>query len=85
MITSFHHHYNFMEDRALSNIDRDISTAETQSLRAHNAALTKQNELLKREVQQLKAMQANSQQELSAYRRIVLRGEEGTKGEGEVL
>jgi hypothetical protein len=47
---------------ALSDIDKDISTAETHSLRAHNAALAKQNELLKKEVQQLKAMQANSQQ-----------------------
>ncbi len=73
------------QDRDISNIDRDISNAETNSLRAHNATLTKQNELLKREVQQLKAMQANSQQELSAYRRIVLRGDEGAKGESEVL
>ena len=70
---------------ALSDIDRDISTTETHSLRAHNAALIKQNELLKKEVQQLKAMQANSQQELAAYRKLVLRGEQGTKEEGEVL
>lgn len=53
------------------NIDRDISQAERDSLKIQNASLIKQNELLKREVQQLKDMQTNTQRELAAYKKLI--------------
>lgn len=55
-----------------NNIDRDIQHAELHALRTHNATLTKQNELLKRELQQVKEMHAHSQRELATYKRMVL-------------
>lgn len=54
------------------NIDQDISNAEIQALKAHNAALTAQNHLLKKEVAQLKERQEYSQRELAAYKKLAL-------------
>lgn len=65
------------------SIDRDISHAERDSLLQQNAALVKQNELLKRELQQLKEIHANSQRELGAYKKLVLFP--GGEAQGEVL
>ena len=56
------------------SIDRDISAAETVALKQQNTLLTRQNELLKQEVAQIKTMQAQSQKELTAYKAIVLKG-----------
>ena len=42
-------------------IDKEISKAESVALQQQNAALMKQNELLKKELSQVKSMQANTQ------------------------
>jgi hypothetical protein len=42
------------------NIDRDISHVERDALLCQNASIKKQNELLKRELNQLKEIHANS-------------------------
>jgi hypothetical protein len=65
------------------SIDRDISHAERNSLIQQNASLLKQNELLKRELQQMKAIHANSQRELAAYKKLVLAP--SGEAQGEVL
>jgi hypothetical protein len=67
------------------NIDRDISEAETKSLRTQNSWLLKQNELLKREVQQVREMQANTQKELSVYKKMVFSSSTGGETQNEVL
>lgn len=54
-----------------NNIDKDISEAERISLKQQNNTLLKQNELLKREVQQLKSREANLQKELSLYKKTL--------------
>jgi hypothetical protein len=60
------------------NIDKDISDVEANSLRMQNASLLKQNQLLKREVQQMREMQANMQKELAVYKKMVFsKGEKG--------
>lgn len=64
-----------------NNIDRDISEAERASLRQQNAALTKQAELLKREVQQLKSREANLQKELSLYKKTLFSSNGDTHNE----
>lgn len=64
-----------------NNIDRDISEAERASLRQQNAALAKQAELLKREVQQLKSREANLQKELSLYKKTLFSSNGDTHNE----
>lgn len=51
------------------HIDRDIGEAERNSLRDQNAALLRQNELLRQEVAQLKAREGNLQKELALYKK----------------
>lgn len=64
-----------------NNIDRDISEAERASLRQQNAALAKQAELLKREVQQLKSREANLQKELLLYKKTLFSSNGDTHNE----
>lgn len=59
-----------------NNIDRDIGEAERTSLSLQNAALLKQNELLRQEVAQLKTREGNLQKELGLYKKALFGGGE---------
>ena len=65
----------------MEGIEREISRAEAQHLAQQSQTLQRQNELLKREVQQLRELQASSQKELAVYKRVVI----GNSSDGEVL
>ena len=54
------------------NIDREINAAETKALQQQNAALLRQNQLLKAELAQIKNIHGHNQTELSVYKKIVL-------------
>ena len=61
------------------NIDREISQAEVQHLQQLNHTLNRQNDLLKKEVEQLKDRQAKTAKELAGYKRIVFESSSGNE------
>jgi hypothetical protein len=61
------------------NIDREISHAEVQHIRQVNDHLNRQNDLLKKEVEQLKDRQTKTAKELAGYKRIVFESSTGNE------